>query len=89
MIGVAISNMMTTLGSFYPEINYLNKAADNIIEVQDETPLKFKTEIPNLTNGDIHFDNVHFSYNDEVEVLHNINFEAKPKTTTALIGSIW
>lgn len=86
MISISISNMMATLGSLYPEMNYLNKAAENIISVQDETPLPFSRENMALKKGSVSFENVSFRYTDKVEVLHNINFTAKPGSTTALIG---
>ncbi|MFT5828321.1 MAG: ABC-type multidrug transport system fused ATPase/permease subunit, partial [Urechidicola sp.] len=36
---------------------------------------------------DIKFDDVSFSYEESKEVLHNISFEAKPGSVTALVGS--
>lgn len=37
--------------------------------------------------GDIVFDNVSFSYEEDKEVLHNISFEAPAGSVTALVGS--
>ncbi|MGH1365243.1 MAG: ABC transporter ATP-binding protein [Calditrichia bacterium] len=37
--------------------------------------------------GDIVFDSVHFSYEEDTEVLHDINFEAPAGSVTALVGS--
>lgn len=37
--------------------------------------------------GDIEFDNVSFSYNDEQETLKNVSFHIKPGQTFALVGS--
>ena len=37
--------------------------------------------------GEIIFDNVSFQYDEGKEVLHNISFEAKPGSVTALVGS--
>lgn len=37
--------------------------------------------------GDVRFDHVSFSYVPEKEVLHGISFEARPGTSTALVGS--
>ena len=37
--------------------------------------------------GGIKFQDVSFSYKESIEVLHNISFEAKPGSVTALVGS--
>ncbi len=34
MIGVSLSSMMATLGSLYPELKYLGKAAENILQTR-------------------------------------------------------
>jgi len=86
MVAISLSNMMTGLGALYPEMNYMNKAADNIIGVMDEEPLKYQKEQNDSKRHDIVFRDVDFSYTEDVEVLHGINFQAKPGTTTALIG---
>ena len=38
-------------------------------------------------NGDIVFEDVHFSYEPQKEVLHGVSFHAPPGTVTALVGS--
>lgn len=86
MIAISISNMMTTLGSIYPEMKYLTKAAENIIGVKKEKPLPYEKETHTFRDHAIRFENVSFRYTDETEVLHGISFTAKPGTTTALIG---
>ncbi len=42
--------------------------------------------LPDVT-GDISFENVSFSYQEEVEVLNDISFQAPAGTVTALVGS--
>jgi subfamily B ATP-binding cassette protein MsbA len=37
--------------------------------------------------GNVHFDDVEFSYTDGKPVLHGVSFEAQPGTVTALVGS--
>ncbi len=39
-----------------------------------------------LVEGNIRFDGVSFAYENGKDVLHNISFEAKPGTVTALVG---
>lgn len=86
MIAISISNMMATLGTIYPEMKYLTKAAENIIGVKEEQPLPYEKETQSFRDYTVGFENVHFRYTDETEVLHGISFTAKPGTTTALIG---
>ena len=86
MVAISISNMMTTLGTLYPEMKYLSKAAENILDVRAEASLPYQEETANFSSCDICFDDVYFRYTEDVEVLHGIHFEVKPGTTTALIG---
>lgn len=86
MIAVSLSSMMATLGSLYPEMTYLGKAAENILQVRKEKPLAYQKDADTLSSHAISFHNVHFSYEDGVEVLHGISFHADPGTTTALVG---
>nr|MBA3900558.1 ATP-binding cassette domain-containing protein [Bacteroidota bacterium] len=54
-------------------------------EREDENPLR-KTELKDI-KGDIAFEHVSFAYDEEKEVLTDINFEAKAGSITALVGS--
>lgn len=86
MVAASISGMMSTLGSLYPEMIYFSKAAQNIASVQKERPLSYRIDASVLTGYGISFENVGFFYEDGVEVLRDISFEAKPGTVTALVG---
>jgi ATP-binding cassette subfamily B protein len=39
MIALALSAMMTSLGSLYPEMAFLNRAGESIVRIMDEKPL--------------------------------------------------
>lgn len=52
---------------------------------EDADPKRTVTMGPMV--GDVQFADVNFSYVEDKPVLHNINFEAKPGTVTALVGS--
>lgn len=54
-----------------------------------EEESKDKEKAINLENisGNIEFEDVCFSYKNNIEVLHNINFSIKPGTMTALVGA--
>ena len=52
---------------------------------EDEDPLR-STKLPVL-QGHVQFEDVSFSYEEGKPVLHNISFDARPGTVTALVGS--
>lgn len=61
--------------------------AERVFEVMDEEPEERKKK-QSLTNvdGDVLFQTVTFSYNEEEKVLRNVSFHAKPGQTIALVG---
>jgi ATP-binding cassette subfamily B protein len=78
-----------TLTMEYAQLQIAMASGTRIFEL-----LEVKTEImdtpqslpaPDL-KGDIRFENVYFSYEPEVEVLHDINLHIEPGTTVALVG---
>lgn len=85
MIGVSLSSMMATLGSLYPELKYLSKAAENILQVRQEAPLPYREDAAQLNAFDVSFSHVNFAYEKNVPVLHDVSFSVKPGTT-ALVG---
>lgn len=85
MIGVSLSSMMATLGSLYPELKYLSKAAENILQVRQEAPLPYREDAAQLNTFDVSFSHVNFAYEKNVPVLHDVSFSVKPGTT-ALVG---
>lgn len=56
----------------------------NMTEEDDPTDRKVKLDV---VNGDIIFNDVFFSYEEDKEVLKNISFEAPKGSVTALVGS--
>jgi ATP-binding cassette subfamily B protein len=86
MIALALSTMMTSLGSLYPEMAFLNRAGESIIRIMDERPLGGEGRMAEEPRYDVAFEHVRFGYADDVEVLHDIDFTAKAGTTTALVG---
>jgi ABC-type multidrug transport system fused ATPase/permease subunit len=58
-----------------------------LMNMKEEDDPEVRTEFLNEVVGDIKFDDVSFSYEESKEVLHNISFEAKPGSVTALVGS--
>lgn len=95
MIAVSLSSMMATLGrllrtrrrkKLYPEMTYLGKAAENILQVREEKTLAYQKDVSDLSAYSVQFNHVHFSYENDLEILHDICFQAKHGTTTALVG---
>ena len=58
-----------------------------ILNEPDEFDDSGRSERLGEIHGNVAFDSVTFSYEEEKPVLHGISFEAKPGTVTALIGS--
>jgi ATP-binding cassette, subfamily B, multidrug efflux pump len=64
-------------------------AAERVFAILDDTDnLEKNGAIESQKfNGAISFQNVDFSYDGENQILKNVNFEVKPETTLAIVGS--
>lgn len=58
-----------------------------LMNMKEEDDPEVRTEFLQNVKGDIEFQNVSFSYEEDKEVLHGLSFEAKAGTVTALVGS--
>lgn len=87
-IGMFWSPIMN-LSNFYNQIITNLAAAERIFEIMDTEPEitddSDVTEMPPII-GNVTFENVTFSYDDEVNVLNNVSFDIKPGETIALVG---
>lgn len=64
-------------------------AAERVFELLDDpnrAPEQEGAANPRITEGEIQFRNVSFSYDGKTDVLKNITFTAKPGQTVALVG---
>jgi subfamily B ATP-binding cassette protein MsbA len=78
---------MSNIGSQLTEaLAGLDRTQELMSMTEEDDPEVRKVMIDKF-HGDIVFDNVSFSYEEEKEVLHNISFEAKSGSVTALVGS--
>ncbi len=80
---------INTIASFYNSVLTAVSYLERIFETIDE-PVEVK-DIPNAgqmpaIHGDVAFDHVCFSYEDGVEILHDISFEVKQGETIAIVG---
>ena len=82
-------NPIINLSSFYTKLLTNISSAERIFEIMDTEPTIKDADgvkpIPPII-GNVTFKNVSFSYNNEVMVLNNINFDVKPGETIALVG---
>lgn len=78
---------MSNIGSQLTEaLAGLDRTQELMSMTEEDDPEVRKVMIEDF-RGDIVFDDVSFSYEEEKEVLHNISFEAKTGSITALVGS--
>jgi len=78
---------MSNIGSQLTEaLAGLDRTQELMNMTEEDNPEERPVVLDSIT-GDIVFDNVSFSYEEEKEVLHNISFKATAGSVTALVGS--
>ncbi|MBE6493771.1 MAG: ABC transporter ATP-binding protein [Methanosphaera stadtmanae] len=70
---------------YLAEITMVDIKVKRMNEIESNVMSGGKTDY-SVSNYNIHFENVSFSYDDEKEVIHDISFTAKQNEITALIG---
>jgi subfamily B ATP-binding cassette protein MsbA len=76
-------NSSTTLTQSVASMDRMFEFLDEKYDIEDSPDAKVLTHV----KGEVEFQNVSFSYNDEEEdVLHNISLSVKPGETIALVG---
>ncbi len=77
------------LSNFYNQFVNAATGAERIFEIIDTEPkivnAENAAEMPPI-NGDVQFKDVTFGYDDEVDVLQNVDFDVKAGETIALVG---
>ncbi|KXX67302.1 ABC transporter ATP-binding protein [Flammeovirga sp. SJP92] len=81
---VQMSNIGSQLTEAFAGLDRTEEIMNQAGEQDD--PLRVEV-VPQEINGDIKFENVSFEYEENKEVLHNISFNAKAGSITALVGS--
>ncbi len=72
-----------------PQLQLAIVSSERVFGLMDEdqlAPTAIGDSNPIITNGQVEFRNVTFSYDGKVDVLKDINFVAKPGETVALVG---
>ncbi|MCS7034239.1 MAG: ABC transporter ATP-binding protein/permease, partial [Phycisphaerae bacterium] len=80
---------IVTLGNFITQLMMAMAGAERVYNLLDTRPdvydLPGAREMPRIV-GHVKFENVTFGYHPDRPVLHDINFEAQPGQTFALVG---
>jgi ATP-binding cassette subfamily B protein len=84
LLATRIYEPMTLVLINYAELKYAILSAARIMEIQKVEPLDGKQEKDSVV-GNIVFDDVTFSYQDDV-VLNNVSLKIPPQSITALVG---
>lgn len=88
-LGLMISPIvqMSNIGSQLTEALAGLDRTEEIMQMAVEDDPEQRPNKVDTIKGDIVFDDVHFSYEENKEVLHGISFEAPAGSVTALVGS--
>ena len=78
---------MSNIGSQLTEAMAGLDRTQELMNMTEEDDPAVRTVILEDIKGDIKFENVSFSYEENKEVLHNISFDASSGSVTALVGS--
>ena len=78
---------MSNIGSQLTEAMAGLDRTQELMNMTEEDNPETRTILLDEIKGDIIFDNVSFSYEENKEVLHDISFEAPSGSVTALVGS--
>ena len=77
---------MSNIGSQLTEAFAGLDRTQELMSINEENDIEKRFLKLNIINGNISFKNISFGYNDKVEVLHSISFEAPKGSVTALVG---
>ncbi|MBN4070902.1 ABC transporter ATP-binding protein, partial [Crocinitomix catalasitica] len=78
---------MSNIGSQLTEALAGLDRTQELMDTADEDDPTDRTIILDNMTGNVHFDNVSFAYEEDKEVVHEIDFEAPLGSVTALVGS--
>ncbi|MFT6216050.1 MAG: subfamily B ATP-binding cassette protein MsbA [Roseivirga sp.] len=84
---IAPISQMGNIGSQLTDAMAGLDRTQELMDMKEEDDPEVRTEFLKDIKGDIEFRDVSFSYEESKGVLHNISFEAKPGSVTALVGS--
>ncbi|PWI57444.1 ABC transporter ATP-binding protein [Sulfoacidibacillus thermotolerans] len=80
-----VNQMMLRLNSFQQAMVSSHRVF-HLLDEDDLAPRQAGEGDPQITRGEVRFEDVSFSYDGKTDVLKNISFVAKPGQTVALVG---
>lgn len=86
VMGIALSGVLSSFERYYIMLKNLKIASDNLNEVMKYKTFDYDNKEDEICSYSVEFKDVSFSYDDNKEVLHNINFTANEGSVIALIG---
>ncbi len=87
IVGPGVSSPILKLRNFSENMNVINESTNRVDEILAMEPLKDTNKKCDISNYDIVFTNVSFSYDkDSKDILKGVNLEAKQGEVTALVG---
>ena len=84
-VGLGLSRFMKQLNGFGTNITQILKGVEALDEIMDEKEIDDKGIVNGLRDYTVEFCNVSFAYENK-KVLKEVNFKAKEKAITALVG---
>ncbi len=89
LLGLMIAPIvqMSNIGSQLTEALAGLDRTEELMNMTPESDEENRTILLDKINGDITFNDVSFAYEEDKDVLHNINFEVKSGSVVALVGS--
>jgi len=89
LLGLMIAPIvqMSNIGSQLTEALAGLDRTEELLNMHPENDPKVRTNFLKKIVGDMEFENVSFSYEEDKEVVHNISFKAPLGSVTALVGS--
>jgi len=86
LLGTAYIKQLFVLNTLGIQISLINRGVRQIDELVNQPPLPENDTQQTPKDYTVQFDNVSFAYNENHEVLKNINFTVHKQTITALVG---
>ncbi|PFI15977.1 ABC transporter ATP-binding protein [Bacillus cereus] len=80
-----VNELMMKL-SFFQQALVSSSRVFHLMDDKDLAPVQTGSENPRVSNGEIHFKDVTFSYDGKRNVLKNVSFHVKPGQTVAFVG---
>ena len=84
-----LTNLMEGIGNLLTELKGFNLSSDRVFSLLDSNTFKkekFGKKHLKKVNGDFEFNNVCFSYDEDKQILKNINFKVNANETVGFVG---